>query len=107
MPMGISLRQQVTVYPPDSDDPNNPTPGSDPFTLRCRFEDKTEVVSDRLGRDVVASARILFDKFALVDDAAEYEYTDESGMTRRYGAIKTERKRWLNGKTILTVVYVK
>jgi len=107
MPMGISLRQTVTVYPAGDSDPNNPTEGGDPFDLPCRFEDKTEVVSDKYGRDVVASARILFDKFAPVDDAAEYEYTDESGMERRYSAIKTERKRWLNGKTLITVVYVK
>ncbi len=57
MPMGISLRQQVTVYPPDSDDPNNPVPGSAPFTLRCRFQEGTEVVTDQHGREVVSSRR--------------------------------------------------
>ncbi|MBJ6364150.1 hypothetical protein ACFOQM_23290 [Paenibacillus sp. GCM10012307] len=107
MPMGISLRQQVTVYPPDSDDPNNPTPDSDPFKLRCRFQEGTEVVSDQHGREVVSSAQIFLDKFANVSAASEYEYVDETGAARRYTTVTTARKRWLNGKTILTVVYVK
>ncbi len=107
MPMGISLRQSVTVYPPDSDDPNNPVPGSDPFTLRCRFQEGTAVVSDQHGREVVSSAQIYLDKFAPIGPAHEYEYLDETGESRRYRTITTARKRWINGKTVLTVVYVR
>jgi len=107
MPMGISLRQTVTVYPPDSDDPWNPSEGADPFPLKCRFQEGTAVITDQHGREAVSSAQIFLDKFSQVSAASEYEYVDETGTARRYTTITTARKRWLNGKTILTVVYVK
>ncbi|MCU6709353.1 hypothetical protein M6D81_11605 [Paenibacillus sp. J5C_2022] len=104
----IPLKQEVTVYPKaPSDDPWNPSPGSVPFTLKCRFQEGTAVVTDQHGREVVSSAQIFFDKFAPIKATDEYGYVDETGSERRYLPLKTERKRWLNGKAILTVVYVK
>ncbi|MFF2886642.1 hypothetical protein [Paenibacillus sp. NPDC057967] len=103
----IPLKQTVTVYPPGDNDPWNPLPPANPFTLRCRFQEGTEVVTDQHGRDVVSSAQIYFDRYAPVKSDYEYEYTDESGETVRYRTVNTGRKRWLNGKAVLTVVYVR
>ena len=103
----IPLKQTVRMFA--AFDPNNPPPNYDPegIALRCRLQEGTEIVADAHGRDVVSSAQIYLNRFAPVTPDAEYEYTDESGETRRYRTVTTARKRWLNGKTVLTVVYVK
>ncbi|QNK54562.1 hypothetical protein [Paenibacillus sp. PAMC21692] len=102
----IPLKQTITVYPPGNDDPWNPVP-TVPFTLRCRFQEGVEVVTDEHGREVVSSAQIFFDKFPDITAAHTFRYTDESEIERSYDVASIGRKRWLNGKAILTVVYVK
>lgn len=101
----IPLRQSVTVYPPGSDDPWNPEP-AEPFMLQCRFQENTEVVRNQHGAEVVSSAQIFLDKYAPVTVNHTFEYVDESGTTTKYTPHNVARKRWLNGKAILTVVYV-
>src|SRR6185312_4006684 len=103
----IPLKQTVTVYPPGNDDPWNPTPAAEPFELLCRFQEGTEVVTDVHGKDAVSSAQIFLDKYADVSVAHTIRYTAEDGVERTYSPINVGRKRWLNGKAILTVVYVK
>lgn len=102
----IPLKQTITVYPPGNDDPWNPTP-TDPYELRCRFQEGVEVVSDVHGKDAVSSAQIFLDKYADVSVAHTVKYTAEDGVERTYNPINVGRKRWLNGKTLLTVVYVR
>lgn len=104
----IPLRQTITVYPPaDPDsDPWNPSPPPEPFTLRCRYQEETQTVKNTHGDEVVSSAQIFLDKYAPVTAEHQFEYTDESGKTIRYKPHNVARKRWLNGKAILTVVYV-
>lgn len=104
----IPLKQTITVYPPadSSADPWNPTPAPEPFSLRCRYQENVEVVRNQHGAEVVSSAQIFLDKYANVTVNHEFEYVDESGTTTRYKPHNVARKRWLNGKAILTVVYV-
>lgn len=104
----IPLRQTVTVYPPADDvyDPWNPAPPPESFTLRCRYQENVETVRNQHGAEVVSSAQIFLDKYAPVTANHEFEYVDESGTTTRYKPHNVARKRWLNGKAILTVVYV-
>lgn len=101
----IPLKQAITIYPPGADDPWNPEPAI-PFTLKCRFQESNEVVRNQHGAEVVASAQIFLDKFAEVTVNHTFEYEDESGTKTTYTPHNVARKRWLNGKTILTVVYV-
>ena len=101
----VPLRQTVTVYPPGSDDPWNPEQ-ADPFTLKCRFQEATEIVRNQHGEEVVSSAQIFLDKFAAVTVNHVFKYTDETGEERTYYPHNVARKRWLSGKAILTVVYV-
>jgi len=102
----VPLKQTVTVIPPGNDDPWNPTPAADPFELRCRFQEETSLVRNQHGAEVVSSAQIFLDKFAPVSASHTFLYTDETGATTTYAPINVARKRWLNGKAILTVVYV-
>jgi len=104
----IPLKQTIAVYPPgtDSSDPWNPAPPPESFTLRCRYQEETQRVRNQHGDEVVSAAQIYLDKFANVTVNHEFSYTDESGKTTRYKPHNVARKRWLNGKAILTVVYV-
>jgi len=101
----IPLRQTINVYPPDNDDPWDPTP-AEPFTIKCRFQENIEKVRNQHGAEVVSSAQIFLDKFAPVTVNHSFEYVDESGTKITYKPHNVARKRWLNGKAILTVVYV-
>jgi hypothetical protein len=104
----IPLKQTITVHPPaaDSSDPWNPSPTPEPFTLKCRYQENVERVRNQHGDEVVSSAQIFLDKYAPVTVNHDFSYTDESGLTTRYKPHTVARKRWLNGKAILTVVYV-
>lgn len=101
----IPLRQSITVYPPGNDDPWNPEP-SVPFALKCRFQESIEVVRNQHGAEVVSSAQIFLAKDAEVTVNHTFVYEDENGTKTTYTPHNVTRKRWLNGKSILTVVFV-
>ncbi|MDQ0174381.1 hypothetical protein [Bacillus chungangensis] len=74
--------------------------------MKCRIDERTQIVKNVAGEEVVSGAEMWFDKFPDVryDDA--FEYTDERGITTKARPIKIEPVRMLSGKPTLTIVYV-
>ena len=106
MPMGLPLRQQITVYKPGHNDGWNPVPDSDPVTYKCRFQETVKVVKDDTGSEVVSTAQVFFDQYPNVTAAHVFRYLDEHGSEKEYRPVNVSPKRWLNGKPVLTVVYL-
>lgn len=111
----IPLKQTITVKRPNGKDdygePFDPTP----FTLKCRFVEKSELIkrytsgtgaNQTMSAEVVANGQIFLDGYADILYTDTIEYTDESGRTRTYSPLKIEPKRNFGGKAILTAVYV-
>lgn len=88
----------------------------EPTAYKCRIQEGAKLVRAQTNtsgnvhgisaQEVVSTAQIYFDKHAAIGLQDEIEYVDESGAKRKYNPITIERKRGLNGKTLLTVVYV-
>ncbi|MEK3975513.1 hypothetical protein [Psychrobacillus sp. FSL K6-1267] len=111
----IPLKQTIEVKrAPSVDDygePVNPTP----FTLKCRFVEKSELIkkyssgtgaNQTMSAEVVANGQIFLNGYADILYTDTINYTDESGRTRTFSPLKIEPKRNFGGKAILTVVYV-
>jgi hypothetical protein len=107
----IPLKQTITVIPASEgvDEWDNPVQGT-PYTLPCRFQEETKLFRGVVGNSIKEQnsvATIIFDKRPNITLKDVFEYTDEFGVVRRYEPIEIEVKRGLNGKALLTVVYVK
>ena len=111
----IPLKQTIVVKRApsvdDYGDPVNPIP----FTLKCRFVEKSELIkkytsgtgaNQTMSAEVVANGQIFLNGYADILYTDTIDYTDESGRTRTFSPLKIEPKRNFGGKAILTVVYV-
>lgn len=74
------------------------------FTLKCRVDERTQVVQNQLGDEVVSGMEILFNKLPDVRYDDVIEYTNELGVTIQRTPIKIEPVRMINGKPTLTAV---
>lgn len=100
------MKQTVIVRRPGGKDVwNNPIPGEE-FEYPCRIDEKTEVVVNQLGEEVVSSAEILL--WGLVDIRYDdtIEFTNEIGVKVSRKPTRIEVVRWFDGKPRYTVVYV-
>jgi hypothetical protein len=105
----IPLKQSITVTPALSrgiTEFDTPTMG-DPYTRKCRYQETITLVSSMVdGKEAVSKATIMFDGFEAIDEHTKLTYTREDGITITHRPISVSVKRHINGKALLTVVYV-
>lgn len=105
MPL-IPLNQTVTVTKPSSTDGwGVPIPGSI-AVLKARVSEGTRVVTNRYGDEAVSSMTVFLDKLADVAYDDTITFTNELGVTIERTPISIQPKRGVNGKAILTEVFV-
>lgn len=56
--------------------------------------------------EAVSSAQVMLAGFVNISMDDEISYTDEAGRTQTYKPLSVEVKRGINGKALLTIVYV-
>lgn len=102
----IPLNQTVTVTKPGKDDGWG---GSEPgaiLTYKARVTEETNVVTNQYGEEATTSLRIILDKLPDVSYDDVITYTNELGVTVERNPVSIEVKRGLNGKPLLTEVFV-
>src|SRR5699024_9973083 len=108
----IPLKQEVTVKKSDYlNEWGKEVPG-DGIVYKCRVDEGSFLVKSKnaggttSSKEVVAQARILLDKLADVHEEDTINYTNELGFTISKKPEKINVKRHLNGKPLLTEVYI-
>ncbi len=62
-----ALRQQATYWEPDAEDAYGKPSFKTPVLLKCRWEDRTELVHNKLNSEYVSKARVFFAQDMSVD----------------------------------------
>ncbi|RJE90678.1 hypothetical protein D3P07_00795 [Paenibacillus sp. 1011MAR3C5] len=75
--------------------------------LKCRIQVQTEVITDPHGKQAVSTVQIWLKGFAAISASHTFKYTDELENERVYHVVQIQRKRWLNGSAVYTVVHAK
>lgn len=102
----VPLKQKITVHRGGgTDDWGYPILG-ETFEYKARVDEKTEVVQNQAGNEVVTGVQIMLDKLADIRYSDEISYTDELGRQTKRKPVKIEPVRMINGKAVLTVVYL-
>lgn len=102
----IPLKQEVTIHRGGStDDWGYPLPG-EIITYKARVDEKTEVVQNQAGEEVVTGVQIWLDKLADIRYSDEICYIDELERETKRKPVKIEPVRGINGKAVLTTVYL-
>ncbi|WP_060210506.1 hypothetical protein [Sporosarcina koreensis] len=102
----VPLKQRVLVHRPATKNEWGETTKLPPIAYKGRADERTEVVKNPQGAEVVSGVQIMFDKLPDVRYDDEIEYTNEIGVTVKRRPVKIEPIRMLNGKPTLTVVYL-
>lgn len=108
----IPLRQTVTIKKRlGTADRFNRIEYGLPTSHKCRIVEKTTLVRAKTlgytsGSEVVSSAQIMLDRYVAVSMDDEITYVDESSNVHTYQPLTVEVKRGLNGKALLTVIFV-
>ncbi len=107
------MRQTITVkrLTDELDRWGNPAAESDEYTLKCRVDEGSYVVKTQTNgvvksEEAVATARILIDRLAAVRYSDVISYTNELGETIEKRPMKIHPKRHIDGKALLTEVYL-
>ena len=101
----IPMKQSVTIQRKGvKDEWGEEITAPTSFTLKCRVDERTQVVQNQLGDEVVSGMEILFNKLPDVRYDDVIEYTNELGVTIKRTPIKIEPVRMINGKPTLTAV---
>lgn len=101
----IPLRQSVTITRKGVVDEWGEGSAPTIFTLKCRVDERTTVVKNQLGNEVVSGMEITFDKLANIRYDDVIKYTNELGVTVERTPLKIEPIRMINGKPVMTAVY--
>lgn len=102
----IPLKQSVLIHKPAIEDDWGEVTPQEPITMKCRADEKTEVVKNTLGEEVVSGVQIMFDKLPNITYDDVIEYTNEIGVAVIRKPVNIEPIRMINGKATLTVVYL-
>lgn len=104
----IPLKQTITITPASGGITEFDTPKmGDPYTRKCRYQETITLVPSMAdGKEAVSKATIMFDGFEPIDAHTKLTYTREDGSTLTHTPISVAVKRHINGKALLTVVYV-
>lgn len=109
----IPLKQEVTITRSRGplDGYGNPTE-TEEVTLKCRVDEGTFLVEYKSSGNLsataeeVAKARVIFDKLVDIQYSDLISYTNEIGQEIKRSPKKVDIKRHLNGKPLLTEVYI-
>jgi len=109
----VPMRQTVNVARTGGlDEWGNDLP-AEAFDLKCRVDEGTFLVKSRAGtggnvsnKEVVTEARILLDGLADVRYGDTITFTNELGQEIKGNPEKIDIKRHINGKPLLTEVYI-
>ncbi|MCW2279105.1 hypothetical protein [Heliophilum fasciatum] len=102
----IPLKQTVAIHRGGTlDDWGVPSDGVS-TTLSCRIDEKTQLVKDANGKEVVSSAVILLKGQVAVTFADRLEWTDETGNQYCRTPLAVAMIRDFGGKPIFTKVAV-
>lgn len=100
------MKQTITVKRSGGlDDWGKPIVGES-VEMNARVEEVTESIRNHQGKEVVAGHRVILDKLADIRYEDAIQYTNELGVTIERNPQKVEVKRMLNGKPMLTMVYL-
>lgn len=102
----VPLRQTVTITKAGViDDWGDVVPG-DELTLKARVTEETKTIPASTGLEAVTALKIYLGKLADISYDDTITYTNENGVTVVRKPITIDVKRGLNGKALLTEVYV-
>ena len=102
----VPLKQTAIIHKPGGkDDWGRDLPG-ETIVLKCRADERTEVVKNQLGEEVVSSVQLMFDKLPDISYDDTIEFTNELGVTVKRKPVNIEPIRAINGKPMLTAVYL-
>lgn len=102
----IPLKQTATVTKPGTmDNWGNGTPG-EIITMKCRADETVKVIVNSLGKEVVSSVSLLFDKLPNITYDDVINYTNELGVAVERTPELIAPIRMINGKPALTEVHL-
>lgn len=102
----IPLKQKATIHKPEITDDWGVVTAFPPITLKCRADERSVVVKNQLGNEVVSGVQFMFDKLPDIAYDDVIEFTNELGVTVKRMPINIEPIRMPNGKPTLTQVYL-
>lgn len=102
----IPLNQTVDIHKPEERDDWGKVVSKPAITLKCRADERTELVKNRLGEEVASTVQLMFDKLPNIAYDDVIEYTNELDVTIKREPVKIEPIRMPNGKPILTEVFL-
>lgn len=102
----IPLKQTVLQVTASGEDDYGYPVESPPITLKCRFDERSDVVRTPNGDEVTTLGRFHFDKAVQVAYGDTLRYTDDFGNTTDYQPKLIAPIRGLNGKRVLLRVDV-
>lgn len=102
----IPLKQTVLIHKPAIVDDWGEVTAQPPITLKCRADERTDVVKNPQGAEVVSGVQLMFDKLPAITYDDVIEYTNEIGVAVKRKPVKIEPIRMPNGKPTLTAVYL-
>lgn len=76
------------------------------LVIKCRVDEKTQVVKNRMGDEVVVGAEIMFRGLPNIDYDDKIEFINERGSSLKREPELIAPARKLNGKALYTSVYL-
>lgn len=102
----VPMKQSITITRRSGSDGWGGSGATETLTLRCRVDEKTQEVQNQFGAEVISSAQIMLDKLTDVRYDDDIHYVDELGREIKRKPLRIEPIRAINGKALLTVIYV-
>lgn len=108
----VPMRQKITIFRSGGvSDWGKPLPNEE-ITLDCRVDEGSFIVKNKgsggatVSKEVVAEARVLLDGLVDIREDDTISYTNELGIEIKRTPEKINIKRHINGKPLLTEVYI-
>lgn len=104
----IPLKQTVTVRKliTGENDGWGEDTWSDPIPYNARATERVEIVTNRLGEEVTASVKLLFDKLPDINYEDEITYINELDVKITRSPLSIKPIRMVNGKPTLTAIHL-
>jgi hypothetical protein len=102
----IPLKQAVKVTKPAINTGWGHAESGVEITLKARVVEEIRVVKNQVGEEVVSSMSAIFDKLPDITYDDVITFTNELGVTISRTPLSLEPRRGINGKPLLTEVYV-
>lgn len=101
----VPLKNTVTITPITIDSWGEKVQG-EPIEVKCRIEESVTTVTNELGKEVAAKAKIYFDKDVSIGYDDVITFTDSGNRVQNIKPINISAVRFISGKTVLLVVTV-